>query len=240
MGEFGRELSVPMESSALNTQEAVWLYGSVSRGDAHTSSDVDILVVGGGDLPREVSERYCGRRLSLSRYSWDELMSMASYGSLFLHHMKAEARPLFESPGAAGRLRNLLGGLPRYQRVRRDLRAFGQSLLDISAELPDPPDLRFELATLAALIRRIGILGSYLLGRPRFDRIGPVAEVVDAWGLPSRLSQEFGELYQHRLLADGAPGISTTPHASVLALWIGRASLMLSALEVQVNAERPL
>lgn len=229
-----------MESSALNTQEAVWLYGSVSRGDAYTSSDVDILVVGGGDLPSEVSERYCERRLSLSRYSWDELISMASYGSLFLHHMKVEARPLFESPGAEGRLRNLLTNLPRYQRARRDLRAFGQSLLDISAELPDPSDLRFELATLAALIRRIGILGSYLLGRPRFDRIGPVAEVVDAWGLPSCLSQEFSELYQHRLLADGAEGIKATPHASLLALWIGRTSLMLSALEVQINAERPL
>ncbi|MBX3349805.1 MAG: nucleotidyltransferase domain-containing protein [Nitrospira sp.] len=224
----------------MNTQEAVWLYGSVSRGDAHTSSDVDILVVGGGDLPSEVSERYCDRRLSLSRYSWDELISMASYGSLFLHHMKVEARPLFESPGAEGRLRNLLTNLPRYQRARRDLRAFGQSLLDISAELPDPSDLRFELATLAALIRRIGILGSYLLGRPRFDRIGPVAEVVDAWGLPSCLSQEFSELYQHRLLADGAEGIKATPHASLLALWIGRTSLMLSALEIQINAERPL
>lgn len=240
MGKFGCELLVSMESSALNSQEAVWLYGSVARGDAHTSSDVDILVVGGGDLPREVTERYCGRRLSLSRYSWDELMRMASYGSLFLHHIKAEAQPLFESPSAAGRLRNLLDGLPHYQRVRRDLRAFRQSMLDISAELPDPPDLRFELATLAALIRRIAILGSYLLGRPRFDRIGPVAQVVDAWGLPSRLSQEFVELYHHRLVADGAPDMNEAPHPNVLALWIGRARLMLSALEVQVHAARTL
>lgn len=236
MGELGRELSVPMEPSALSTQEAVWLYGSLARGDARSSSDVDILVVGGGPLPSEVSQRYRGRRLSLSRYTWGELVSMASYGSLFLHHIKAEALPLFESHSAAGRLRDVLNGLPRYQRVRRDLRAFNQSLLDISAELPDPPDLLFELGTLAALIRRIGILGSYLLGRPRFDRIGPVAQVVDAWGLPRRLSQEFAQLYEYRLVADGASGWKRMPHASMLALWVARAGVLLTGLEVQANA----
>jgi predicted nucleotidyltransferase len=229
-----------MESSAVNRQEAVWLYGSMARGDAHTSSDVDILLVGGGEIPREVSERYLGRRLSLSRYSWAELIRMAAYGSLFLHHVRAEARPLIESPAAEGKLRQLLDGLPRYQRVRRDVRAFKQSLLDISAELPDPPDLRFELATLAALIRRVGILGSYLLGRPRFDRIGPVAQVVEAWGLDSRLSREFAGLYEHRLVADGGSHMTDTPFPGVLAQWVDRARLMLSALEVQVDAACPM
>lgn len=230
----------------MNAQQAVWLYGSVARGDAQVSSDVDILVVGGGDLPNEISERFVGRRLSLSRYGWDELMKMALYGSLFLHHVKVEGSPLFESPGAAGRLRRLLGGLPRYQRVYRDLRAFRQSLLDIAAELPSTPNLLFELATVAALIRRMGILGSYLLGEPRFDRVGPVVQVVNALGLPSRLHQEFGRVYQYRLAADGiaSPNGSAdardAPDGSVLALWIERADLILSALEVHVHEERTL
>jgi hypothetical protein len=229
-----------MESPALNGNVAIWLYGSMARGDARLSSDVDILLVDVGNVPAEVSESFADRRLSLSRYGWAEMSRMAAYGSLFLHHLKAEARPLIESPAVAGRLRRLLDDLPRYQRVQRDVRAFRQSLLDISAELPDPPDLAFEFATLAALIRRIGILGSYLLGKPRFDRVGPVEQVVDAWKLERGVSEEFAELYQHRLVADGGVAMTDTPGASVLALWVDRASRLLSGLEVQVDAARSL
>lgn len=215
--------------------EAVWLYGSEARGDACPSSDVDVLLIGDGPVPREVSRRYRGRHISVSRYSWKELRGMAEYGSLFLHHLKAEAEPLSESPDAAGRLGKILEGLPRYPRARRDARAFRQSLLDITAELPEPPDLEFELATLAALIRRIGILGSYLLGRPRFDRIGPVMQVVEAWKLPAVLSSEFGEFYQHHVVACGVNSVPPAPSAGVLTLWIERAGLLLNGLEAQTN-----
>ncbi len=214
---------------------AVWLYGSEARGDASPSSDVDVLLVGEGLVPREVSQRYRGRRISVSRYGWEEMRGMAEYGSLFLHHLRTEAKVLYESPDTAGRLRAILNGLPRYQRAQRDVRAFRQSLLDISAELPEPPDLEFELATLAALIRRIGILGSYLLGRPRFDRIGPVTEIVEAWKLPGVLSSEFGALYRHRVVADGVDSVPTPPNAGVLTLWIERAGSMLDRLETQTD-----
>jgi predicted nucleotidyltransferase len=215
--------------------DAVWLYGSQARGDSSASSDVDLLVIGEGVLPRTVAARYLGRRLSISRYGWEELKGMASYGSLFLHHLKAEARPLCEAPRAAGQLRRLLSDLPRYRRVRRDLNAFAQSLLDISAELPDPPDLRFELATLAALTRRIGILGCYLLGEPRFDRMGPVAHVVKAWRLPECIGADFGELYRHRLVADGVEEFGMEPEVRFLALWLERARLILKGLEEQAD-----
>lgn len=215
--------------------EAVWLYGSEARRDATPSSDVDLLLVGEGHVPREVSRRYCGRRISISRYGWEELRGMANYGSLFLHHLKSESEPLYESPEAAGRVHAILEGLPRYQRVHRDIRAFWQSLLDIADELPEPADLRFELATLAALIRRVGILGSYLLGRPRFDRTGPVTQVVEVWTLPPVLSLEFAEFYQHRLVADGLDCVSPAPDPRVLALWIERAGLLLDRLEAQAD-----
>lgn len=222
----------------MSVSQAVWLYGSEARGDAGPSSDVDILLIGEGLVPYEVSRRYHGRQISLSRYGWDEVRGMAGYGSLFLHHLRAEAKVLYESPNVAGRLRAILDALPPYQRVQRDVRAFRQSLSDISAELPEPPDLEFELATLASLIRRIGILGSYLLGRPRFDRVGPVRELVEAWKLPECLSCEFEEFYQHRVVAGCADIVPTHPNVGVLALWIERAASMLDRLEGQTDESR--
>jgi len=219
--------------------DAVWLYGSVARGDDCKSSDVDILVIGDGAVPDTVADRFPGRRLSFSRYTWLEVTGMAAYGSLFLCHVKREALPLFEAPHAVGRLRAIVDHLPCYQRAPRDLRAFRQSLMDLTAELPDPPDLHFELATLAALVRRIGILGSYLLGTPRFDRLGPVAHVVGAWGLPKVFSDEFGTFYQYRLAADGVGG-NARPDVAEFVLWTCRATQMLEALEVQISAERSL
>lgn len=224
----------------MKVSQAVWLYGSEARGDALPSSDVDVLLIGEGMVPHEVSGGYHGRQISVSRYGWEEMKGMAGYGSLFLYHLRTEAKVLYESPDAAGRLRAILNGLPPYQRAQRDVRAFRQSLLDISAELPDPPDLEFELATLAALIRRIGILGSYLLGRPRFDRIGPVTEVAEAWKLPGCLSSEFGEFYRHRVVAEGIDSVPTPPNAGVLALWIERAGSMLDRLESQTDESHKL
>lgn len=218
----------------MKMSQAVWLYGSEARRDALPSSDVDVLLVGGGVVPREVYRLYHGRRISISRYGWEEMRGMAEYGSLFLHHLRAEAKVLYESPDAAGRLQALLNDLPAYQRAQRDVRAFRQSLFDIAAELPEPPDLEFELATLAGLIRRIGILGSYLLGRPRFDRIGPVSEVVEAWKLPGVISSEFAEFYQYRVVADGVDGVPIPATKGVLGRWIEHAGTMLDRLENQI------
>lgn len=223
-----------MEFATVKESQAVWLYGSEARGDALQSSDVDMLVIGTGMIPGELIRRFDKRRVSISRYGWNEMNGMVNYGSLFLHHLKAEAKVLYESPGATGRLRAILDRLPPYQRAQRDVRAFRQSLLDISAELPKPPNLEFELATLAALMRRIGILGSYLLGCPRFDRIGPVGEVVKAWKLPRVIASEFKELYKYRLLADGAGSVSIPP-VEVLAIWIERADTMLDGLEAYID-----
>ena len=214
----------------------VWLYGSEARGDSlGASSDVDILLVGDGLVPRDVVSRFRDRRLSVTRYGWEEINRMAGYGSLFLHHLRHEARVLYESPGTEGRLSAVLGQLPHYQRAHRDVRAFRQSLLDIAAELPNPSDLEFELATLAALVRRIAILGSYLLGRPQFDRTGPVTEVVEAWKLPSAIASEFPLLYRHRVAAEDVQSAPASPDAGVLALWIERTGLLLDALEVQAH-----
>lgn len=214
---------------------ALWLYGSEARGDSLPSSDVDILLVCDGLIPIELSSYFPGRRLSVSRYEWEEINRMAQYGSLFLHHLRLEAKTLYESLEVEGRLRTLLNHLPYYLRAHRDVRAFRQSLLDIVAELPNPPDLEFELATLAALIRRIAILGCYLLGCPRFDRTGPVADVIKAWNLPSRFASEFPQLYRYRLATEDFRNLTPAPDVVMLTIWIERTAFLLDKLEAQAH-----
>ena len=212
---------------------AVWLYGSEARGDALPGSDIDILLVGDAPPPIDLSGRFPGRRISLSCYEWKEINRMAQYGSLFLHHIRLEAKMLFESFEAEGKLQSQLDHLPCYQRAARDVRAFRQSLRDIASELPHPPAMEFELATLAALVRRIAILGCYLLGCPLFDRTGPVAKVVEAWKLPSQFASDFPNLYRYRLAADDLGTVTTVPDAAILLAWVKRTRLLLDNLEAE-------
>jgi predicted nucleotidyltransferase len=214
---------------------ALWLYGSDARGDSSSSSDVDILVVSDSIMPIEFSSLFPGRRLSVSQYNWSEIDRMAQYGSLFLHHLRLEGKVLNESLDVKGRLQGILDKLPTYLRANRDVRAFRQTLVDIAAELPNPPDLLFELATLAALIRRIAILGCYLLGSPEFGRTQPLIRLSEAWKLPRRFASEFPQLYRYRLAAE-VPGTPRPPaYADTLKLWIDRTRLLLDKLEVQAH-----
>ena len=77
------------------TGGGIWLYGSRARGDAVKDSDVDILVLGSvaEDKVTSVASQFSGP-INLSRYTLAEFAKMASYGSLFLHHIQREGRCL--------------------------------------------------------------------------------------------------------------------------------------------------
>lgn len=213
------------------TGVATWLYGSTARGDSTECSDVDVLVVGGCP-PTWLALRFGSRRLSLSQYSWPEIRRMVSYGSLFLQHLKLEGRPLDHSPASILELPRLLRTLPPYLNVRRDLRAFQASLDDIRLESECPVSLPFELASLAALVRRIGILGAYVDGKLTFGRYQPVIEVVKTWSLPPSIASEFPTLYQYRLAAEDASiALPTDPPGQLMSRWLPRAQAMLGSLK---------
>ncbi len=76
--------------------EAVWLFGSIARGEATPGSDADILVVlDSSDLPfAERSLRYqleeCGLGVDVLAYTHTEIQRMRAEGSPFLRQIEGE------------------------------------------------------------------------------------------------------------------------------------------------------
>src|SRR5438552_4163356 len=100
----------------MNELNTLWLYGSYARRDSDSWSDVDLLLVSNSELVEEglgVEETLRRAdlnlaeipelntwvtepsKLSISRYTWNEIEEMASYGSLFLHHLRLEGESLW-------------------------------------------------------------------------------------------------------------------------------------------------
>lgn len=184
------------------TDTTVWLYGSVARGDDTTTSDLDILVVGDSES-QGIFERNIltglprFEHLSTKYYSWQEIIAMASYGSLFLLHLKMEGRPVVDGLGAS-RLRNLLDELPSYSGGVRDLKGFRIALQDARASLEDGGDPTFELSVIATVIRHASILACYFNGQPTFDRRASIRRAFNSVHLNEAATGAL-ELYDFRL-----------------------------------------
>ncbi len=211
---------------------AMWLYGSHARGDARPDSDLDVLLIGDGELPERALTEFGDEwsNPSVSRYSWREIRGMAKYGSLFLHHLRLEGRPVFEDEECRGVFRRLLDGLPRYTMASRDVRGFAMVLKDIEKSGPEGWSDPFELSVLATIIRHSAILGCWLHGCPEFGRTSPVRAIVDAIGCPGDWNG-FGELYNYRLYGDGRIGSEMLISVDGKAWW-GRARELVDHLEV--------
>ena len=185
-------------------------------------SDHDVLVVGNlvGALPLAP-----GPELSVSRYSWRELERMASYGSLFLLHLDLEARLVSGTPNGRTKFRSLTSSMSEYAYVERDLRAFSESIEDVTAAVSlGDTSLEFELASLATVIRHASILGCYLIGTPVFGRVSAVQTFSLTRDLDPRIRREFALVYSYRMaLARGLP-MPPSPTLSFVSDWLGLAS----------------
>lgn len=211
---------------------SVWEYGSVARGDADRLSDFDVLVVGPetGELGTVMSAAGLGfDRASISRYSWDEIVGMAGYGSLFLHHVRLEGRPLYENDACRGRLRTVLDELGEYTLARRDVQGFKTVLGDVAESLRYGGAKAFELSVLGTVIRHGAILGCWLLGNPTFGRLAPVESFAAAAGLAVNMA-DFERLYMYRLYCDGRLQRSTLRPVAA-EVWLHRAQRLVEGLE---------
>ena len=211
---------------------SVWEYGSVARGDADRLSDFDVLVVGPetGELGTVMSAAGLDfHRASISRYSWDEIVGMAGYGSLFLHHVRLEGRPLYENDACRGQLRTVLDELGEYTLARRDVQGFKTVLGDVAESLRYGGAKAFELSVLGTVIRHGSILGCWLLGNPTFGRLAPVESFAAAAGLAVSMV-DFERLYMYRLYCDGRLQRSTLRPVAA-EFWLHRAQRLVEGLE---------
>lgn len=199
----------------------VAMYGSAARGEDDGLSDHDVLVV--GDLDRELP--FTPRpELSVSQYSWTELQRMASYGSLFLVHLKLEARVMSGTPVGRVRYQSLTTNLKDYQYVERDLRAFNQSIEDAKdAIATGDTSKEFELASLATVVRHASILGCYLVGAPTFGRLSAVHTFSLLRDLDPRIRREFALAYSYRMAVARDLSMPPTPTPAFMSDWVGLA-----------------
>ncbi|WP_423928922.1 nucleotidyltransferase domain-containing protein [Candidatus Palauibacter sp.] len=235
---FRRSICLSLEPPAVTASQAVWLYGSHARGDAKSDSDFDVLVI---EDPSVYNARVQDvvatfRDASISCYSWNEILGMAGYGSLFLHHLRLEGRPLFEDDACHGRFRRLLDELPQYKKVARDLRGFRTVLADVRRALTRRWDDPFELSVLGTIVRHSAILGCWMHGRPHFGRTRPVEVMAEIIGFHEDWT-DFGELYRYRLYCDRRTGkeeLSTVDWRT----WWTRARLIVDHSERTVDGNR--
>ncbi len=177
------------------------LYGSRARGDCDELSDIDMLSI--GDERGKINVDQTDPRLCVSHYSWSEFEAMHRYGSLFLRHLKIQARPFDFNITGLERYTKLMSTLPVYKRVSRDIESFRRALEDVRQALEaGDTALEFELASLATTVRHSSILGCYLAGKLEFGRYTSVSTFCNITNLPSSIASEFVELYQFRMMIE--------------------------------------
>jgi hypothetical protein len=202
------------------------MYGSAARGDADDLSDIDLLVVAEPDEEIELPTAGAPREsVSVSRYTWNEIAAMVGYGSLFLHHVKREGRPLAED--TPSRLRELLDQLPPYTRADQELDSFSQVVADVRAAVDDDYSPQFELAVLATAARHAAILGCYLINDPRFGRAEPFRVLLPRLGYDAAEIEDFERLYGYRV-SENRDEIAQVDVRDDVATWIFRVSTLIA------------
>ena len=144
-----------------------YVFGSVARGDATATSDVDILVI-----PRDEN---CSRDYppTWSVYQRQTVLDYYKMGRLFAWHLYLESRCLF-TPLPTPWLSSL-GEPSSYQTARQDVEQLWMLLNGSLDEIRSGTDsLVYELGIAYTAIRDVAMSASWRwLGRPAFSRDAP-------------------------------------------------------------------
>ena len=219
----------------MSVTSEIWLYGSTARGDTDRVSDIDVLVAGEFEEQAIVRVPYPREQLSIVRYDWHELEHMVAYGSLFLHHIKLEGRPLVSNPNS--RLRALLERLPSYERADRELASFVTVLDDVECSLSGDHSPAFELSVIATALRHACILGCYAIDRPTFGRETAFRIFLGQQGLVD-LAAQAQRLYTFRLYEDHRAPAPFEASSEDVRSWLVRARQVIGVVEGCLDARR--
>jgi predicted nucleotidyltransferase len=220
-----------------NAEYAIWLYGSYARKDNDSNSDIDILVIGSIDVNAVLKHfDYDRERISISQYSWEEINKMASYGSLFIYHLKTEGRLIESTIYGKKWCENIFKLLVPYHHIERDLIAFQNCVEDVESGIDMGSTPCFELSVLATVLRHSSVLASYLIGKPVFGRLEPFQFVARYWNFEDDIIDNFEVLYQFRLFEDGRGSLPFEATRNDVSIWVIRSKRYLDRLMEEYHA----
>ena len=120
---------------SIQTQEnAFALFGSAARGDNDIFSDLDLLIISDNEtILRQMKAKYSSAGWSCTAYSWSRLQHAADQGSLFVQHLKQEAKILSDP---SDRLAHLLAKYSTRSDYKRESDSAASLLGNLIQHLP--------------------------------------------------------------------------------------------------------
>jgi len=216
---------------------AAWLYGSHARSDYDNCSDIDILIIGKPDINMILEQTgFDQNQISLSQYNWDEIKKMASYGSLFLRHIMTEGKLLAATEEGKIQCEVIFGSLVPYKHMERDLKAFKKCVEDVESAIEKGSTPSFEMSVLATVLRHSAVLGSYIIGNPKFGRVEPFQVLAKRWNFQNDILEQFKDLYQFRLYEDGRTSLPFKATWRDVDVWVDRSNRFLNCLTEEIDA----
>jgi hypothetical protein len=140
----------------------IYAFGSVCRGEVSRDSDVDLLVIGGGDASQYDPDTY-------SIYSPERIRDLWREGNPFAWHLSLESRLVFASDHVD--FLQALGSPAPYKNCARDCERFLALFREASTSLAGGATRIFDLSTIFLSIRNIATCFSLgVMDRPDFSR----------------------------------------------------------------------
>jgi hypothetical protein len=170
--------------------EAAAIFGSSARGVKDAYSDTDVLLIGPDSARDSARRELLNEGYSPSYYNWTQLRELAGTGSVFLQHLKLEAKTIFDR---TGRFTRLLNEYEQQAPLESKLVENYSLALTTEGTPVNEMTLAWALDVLCVAVRNLAVLKNAQQGIFDFD----YSSLVD------RLSEDLGlgHLEQQALLA---------------------------------------